>query len=72
MNTEGNLIINTGFKEHDQIQSKIDKFNFTKGLKSIMQGAWTYDKLAKNAAKKLNVSFEHAYRLGIDELIEHA
>lgn len=70
MNTEGNLIVNTGFKEHDEIQSKIYAFNFSKGLKIVMQGAWNYDKLAKNASTKLGISFAEAYMLGIDELLK--
>lgn len=29
----GELIVNKGFKEHDEISSKIDKLNFKYGLK---------------------------------------
>lgn len=70
MNTDGNLIINQGFKEHDEIQAKILAFNFSKGLKTILGGAWTYEKLAKNASKKLNISYQDAYKLGIDKLLD--
>ena len=53
----GNLIVNNGFKEHDNIQGKIYALNHRLGLKTIMGGAWTYDKLARNAAVKLSISF---------------
>jgi hypothetical protein len=68
----GDLIVASGLKEHDEIQSKISAFNFSKGLKTIMQGAWTYDKLAKNAATKMNISFKEAYKLGVDKLLSNA
>ena len=68
--TEGNLIVNVGFKEHDEIQGKIHALNYRLGLKTIMSGAWTYDKLALNGAKALNIPFRDAYKLGIDELIK--
>jgi len=66
----GNLIVNSGFKEHDEIQQKISSLNYKKGLKTILGGAWTYDKLATNASKILNISFPDAYKLGIDQLIK--
>lgn len=66
----GNLIVNSGFKEHDDIQGKISALNYKLGLKTILGGAWTYDKLAHNGASILNISFADAYRLGIDKLIE--
>ena len=69
--TEGNLIVNKGFAEHDAIQSKIAKLNHSLGLRSILSGAWTYDKLAHNGAKVLNISFSDAYRLGFDELVKY-
>lgn len=65
----GDLIINKGFKEHDEIQGKISNLNFSKGLKTILSGAWTYEKLAKNASTILNISYPDAYRLGVDKLI---
>lgn len=68
--TIGNLIVNTGFKEHDAISLKISLLNIRLGLKTIMGGAWTYERLAKNAASKLGLSYADAHRLGIDALIE--
>lgn len=35
-----------------------------------MGGAWTYDKLAKNASEKFKISFKDSYRLGVDILIK--
>jgi hypothetical protein len=68
---KGNLIISTvNWDAHDTIQSKIADFNFSKGLKTIMSGAWTYEKLAKNAADKLNISYQDAYKMGVDELLK--
>jgi hypothetical protein len=66
----GDLIVNTGFAEHDAIQGKIHALNIKLGLRTIMGGAWTYDRLAKNAASKLGLSYADAHRLGIDALIE--
>ena len=71
-NTEGNMIVNTGFKEHDAIVGVITKFNISKGLKTIMGGAWTYERLAKNGANKLRIDYAEAYRMGVDRLIELA
>lgn len=67
---EGNLIVSNGFKEHDNIQSKISALNHSLGLKTILSGAWTYEKLAKNGARVLNITYTEAYKLGPDELIK--
>ena len=71
-NTQGRLIINKGFKEHDEIRSKIWAFNYSKGLRHVLDGAWTYEKLAQNASDKLGIPFNDAWKLGVDVLIEHA
>ena len=69
MNNFAYELTDSDFKQHDEIKSKIAKLNYKLGLKSIMCGAWTYDKLAKNASKKLNISYQNAYKMGVDKLI---
>jgi len=58
------------WKQHDEISYKIEMFNIEVGAK--YWDRWTYEKLSKNASNKLNLSYEDAWKLGVDELIKNA
>lgn len=58
------------FRQHDYIAGKINQLNAATGKKFMNR--WTYDKLAHNAAKALNIPFKDAYSIPIDKLIEFA
>lgn len=59
----------TWWRNIDEVRRKISDFNHAKGLKTIMGGAWTYDKLVINARKNGYINADH---LSVEELIKIA
>jgi hypothetical protein len=57
------------WKSIDEMRKKITDYNRAKGLKTIMGGAWTYDKLVQNARKK---GYTNADSLSVEQLIQIA
>jgi hypothetical protein len=52
MDTEALTNTDGWWEPIDEMRKKITDYNYLKGLKTIMGGAWTYDKLVQNAIKK--------------------
>jgi hypothetical protein len=67
MDTEGVTNTDSWWKPIDEARKKITDYNFSKGLKTIIGGAWTYDKLVNNATKK---GYANADSLSVEELIQ--
>jgi hypothetical protein len=68
---DSETLTNTDYwwKSIDEARSKITNYNISKGLKTIIGGAWTYDKLVRNAIKH---GYANAECLSVDELIQIA
>ena len=69
MDTEALTNTDGWWKHIDEMRKKISDYNFSKGLKTIMGGAWTYDKLVQNARKK---GYTNADCLSVEQLIQIA
>lgn len=69
MDTEAITNTDSWWKPIDEMNMKIDRYNRSKGLKTIMGGAWTYDKLVQNAKKKGCIDVEC---MSVEKLIEIA
>jgi uncharacterized hydantoinase/oxoprolinase family protein len=69
-NTEAVTNTDSWWKPIDEKRAIIHKFNKEKGLKTIMSGAWTYDKLVQNAIEKLGINFREASEIDIIGLIK--
>ncbi len=69
MDTEAMTNTDSWWKHIDEARKKITDYNFSKGLKTIMGGAWTYDKLVNYAIKK---GYANADSLSVEELIQIA
>lgn len=69
MDTEALTNTDGWWKSIDEMRKKISDYNFSKGLKTIMGGAWTYDKLVQNARKK---GYTNADCLSVEQLIQIA
>ena len=69
MDTEALTNTDGWWKSIDEMRKKIIDYNFSKGLKTIMGGAWTYDKLVQNARKK---GYTNADCLSVEQLIQIA
>lgn len=69
MDTEALTNTDSWWKSIDDMRKKISDYNFSKGLKTIMGGAWTYDKLVQNARKK---GYTDANCLSVEQLIQIA
>ena len=69
MDTEALTNTDSWWKPIDEIRKKITDYNYAKGLKTIMGGAWNYDKLVQNARKK---GYTNADNLSVEELIQIA
>lgn len=66
MDTEVLTNTDNWWKPIDEIRMKIDRYNRSKGLKTIMGGAWSYDKLVQNARKK---GYTNADCISVEQLI---
>lgn len=69
MDTETLTNTDSWWKPVDEMRKKITDYNYSKGLKTIMAGAWTYDKLVQNARKK---GYTNADCFSVEKLIEIA
>jgi hypothetical protein len=69
MDTESLTNTDSWWKNIDDARKKITNYNYSKGLKTIMSGAWTYDKLVNNATKK---GYANADSLSVEKLIQIA
>jgi hypothetical protein len=69
MDTEALTNTDGWWKPIDEMRKKITDYNHLKGLKTIMSGAWTYDKLVQNARKK---GYTDAECISVEGLIEIA
>jgi hypothetical protein len=69
MDTEAITNTDSWWKPIDEMRKKITDYNYANGLKTIMGGAWTYDKLVQNARKK---GYTDAGCLSVEQLIEIA
>lgn len=69
MDTEVLTNTDSWWKPIDEMRMKIDRYNMSKGLKTIMGGAWTYDKLVQNARK---IGYTDVECISVDKLIEIA
>ena len=69
MDTEALTNTDGWWKPIDEMRKKIIDYNFSKGLKTIMGGAWTYEKLVQNARKK---GYTNADCLSVEQLIQIA
>ena len=69
MDTEALTNTDGWWKPIDEMRKKISDYNFSKGLKTIWGGAWTYDTLVQNARKK---GYTNADCLSVEQLIQIA
>ena len=69
MDTEALTNTDSWWKPIDEMRMTIDRYNRDKGLKTIMGGAWTYDKLVQNARKK---GYTDVDCLSVEKLIKIA
>jgi len=69
MDTEALTNTDSWWKPIDEMRMKIYRYNRDKGLKTIMGGAWTYDKLVQNARKK---GYTDVDCLSVEKLIKIA
>lgn len=68
LTTGSEILTHVNWKQHDEIYMKIFQFNQEQGLKHFDR--WTYEKLAQAGAIQLGISYQDAWRMGVDKLIQ--